>query len=159
MAITKLPVVLCVDRAGLVGEDGETHQGMFDVPYLTTIPQFELWSPSSLEELRRGLRQALAEPRGPVAIRYPRGGEGVFTQDTFGEKQAVLRAGRHVTLVAYGIMVNEALDAADRLAQCQIEAEVIKLNCCDILDAQVVLESVGRTGRLAVLEDCCDAGC
>ena len=159
LAITKLPVVLCVDRAGLVGEDGETHQGMFDVPYLTTIPHFELWSPSSFEELRHGLRQALAEPRGPVAIRYPRGGEGVFTQDTFGEKQAVLRAGRHVTLVAYGIMVNEALDAADRLAQCQIEAEVIKLNCLTSYDAQVVLESVGRTGRLAVLEDCCDAGC
>ena len=76
VAIQGNPVVFAVDRAGLVGADGETHQGIFDVPYLRTVPGLRLLSPSSFAELRRGLEQALLREKGPTAIRYPRAGRG-----------------------------------------------------------------------------------
>jgi 1-deoxy-D-xylulose-5-phosphate synthase len=117
LAIGRLPAVIGVDRAGLVGEDGETHQGMFDVPYLLTIPHMEVLSPSSFAELRQALERALAREEGPTAIRYARGKEGAFTGNTFDKNQAVLRQGGDITLVSYGVMINEALAAADCLAQ------------------------------------------
>lgn len=158
IAIGRVPIVLGVDRAGLVGEDGETHQGMFDVPYLTAIPNFEVWSPSSFTELRHCLGDALAA-QGPVAIRYPRGKELGYTGDSFGEKQALLQPGHDVTLISYGIMINEALAAAECLAENRITADVVKLNSITSFDPQILLESARRTGRVAILEDCCDAGC
>lgn len=159
IAIGRVPIVLCVDRAGLVGDDGETHQGMFDVPYLTAIPHFEVWSPSSFAELRHCLADALREPEGPVAIRYPRGRELQYTGDTFDAKQALLQKGEHVTLVSYGIMINEALAAADSLRKNQVTADVVKLNNITSFDGEILLESVKKTGHVAILEDCCDAGC
>lgn len=159
LAIGRMPAVIGVDRAGLVGEDGETHQGMFDVPYLLTIPHMETLSPSSFAELRHALEQALARQEGPTAVRYARGKEGAFTGDTFDCKQAVLRQGGDLTLISYGIMINEALAAADRLAQAGLEAEVIKLNSLTGFDRQTILASAAKTRRLATIEDCCDAGC
>lgn len=159
LAIGRLPAVIGVDRAGLVGEDGETHQGMFDVPYLLTIPHMEVLSPSSFAELRQALERALAREEGPTAIRYARGKEGAFTDNTFDKNQAVLRQGGDITLVSYGVMINEALAAADCLAQAGLEAEVVKLNSLTGFDQQVLVNSAAKTRRLAVIEDCCDAGC
>lgn len=159
LAIGRLPAVIGVDRAGLVGEDGETHQGMFDVPYLLTIPHMEVLSPSSFAELRQALERALAREEGPTAIRYARGKEGAFTGNTFDKNQAVLRQGGDITLVSYGVMINEALAAADCLAQAGLEAEVVKLNSLTGFDQQVLVNSAAKTRRLAVIEDCCDAGC
>lgn len=159
LAIGRLPAVVGVDRAGLVGEDGETHQGMFDVPYLLTIPHMEVLSPSSFAELRQALRRALAREEGPTAVRYSRGREGAFTGDTFAYNQATLRRGGDITLISYGIMINEALTAADCLAQAGLEADVIKLNSLTGFDQRVILDSAAKTRRLAVIEDCCDAGC
>lgn len=159
LAIGRLPAVIGVDRAGLVGEDGETHQGMFDVPYLLTIPHMEVLSPSSFAELRQALERALAREEGPTAIRYARGKEGAFTGNTFDKNQAVLRQGGDITLVSYGVMINEALAAADYLAQAGLEAEVVKLNSLTGFDQQVLVDSAVKTRRLAVIEDCCDAGC
>lgn len=159
LAIGRLPAVVGVDRAGLVGEDGETHQGMFDVPYLLTIPHMEVLSPSSFAELRQALRRALAREEGPTAVRYSRGREGAFTGDTFAYNQAALRRGGDITLISYGIMINEALTAADCLAQAGLEADVIKLNSLTGFDQRVILDSAAKTRRLAVIEDCCDAGC
>lgn len=159
LAISKLPVVLGVDRAGLVGEDGETHQGLFDVPYLRTIPHMEVLSPSSFAELRRALAQAVARQQGPVAVRYARGKEGAFTEDTFEQSQAILRQGKDITLISYGMMINQTLEAAQLLEQVGIRAEVLKLNSLSSFDEQQVIRSVQKTGRLAVVEDCCDTGC
>ena len=78
VALQKLHVVLGVDRAGLVGADGETHHGCLDVSYLTSIPGFTVLCPASFAELRTMLHQALFEIDGPVAVRYPRGGRGRF---------------------------------------------------------------------------------
>lgn len=159
VAISRLPVTLCVDRAGLVGEDGETHQGMFDVPYLMTIPNFKVYSPSSFAEEKHILTEVTKHPQGPAAIRYPRGGEQKFTADTFDAPVSVIKAGRDFTIITYGIMVNEALAAAELLEADGISTEIVKLNCLNRFDDDAVLTSVKKTKHVVILEDCCDQGC
>ena len=158
MAIDRLHVVLAVDRAGLVGEDGETHHGVFDVAYLDSIPGITVYAPASFAELDRMLEEAVCRVSGPVAVRYPRGGQGEFRGDSGPEPVVVLRAGTDITLAGYGTEINELLGAADRLAQAGIQAEVVKWNIITPLDTSVVLESVRRTGHLLVAEECVEQG-
>ena len=157
VALQHLHVVLAVDRAGLVGSDGPTHHGCQDVGYLTQIPGMTVLCPASFGELRDMLRHAL-ELEGPVAVRYPRGVEGRQYPEWSGESASVLRKGRDATLVSYGTMTDELLSAGELLAQRGFEAEIIKLHRIAPLDPGPVLESVGRTGRLLVLEDCNENG-
>ena len=159
LAISRLPVVIGVDRAGLVGEDGETHQGLFDVPFLRTIPHLQVLSPASFSELRRALRWALEQREGPVAIRYPKGSELEFREDTFDHPQAVLQEGKDITLVSYGIMINQVLEAHRLLSQAGIQGEIVKLNSLTAFDKEVLIRSLRKTGRLAVVEDCGSKGC
>lgn len=159
VSLERLHVVLAVDRAGLVGADGETHHGCFDVLFLSEIPGFTVLCPTSFAELRAMLRQALFALDGPVAIRYPRGGEGVFQADTSDKPIVWLRQGGDVTLVSYGILVNHVLAAADLLAEQGIQAEVVKLNCVSPLDDGAVCAALGSRKRLLVLEDSFGAGC
>ena len=158
MAIDRLHVVLAVDRAGLVGEDGETHHGVFDVAYLDSIPGITVYAPASFAELDRMLEEAVCRVSGPVAVRYPRGGQGEFRGDSGPEPVVVLRAGTDITLAGYGTEINELLGAADRLAQEGIQAEVVKWNVITPLDTSAVLESVRRTGHLLVAEECVEQG-
>ena len=158
MAIDRLHVVLAVDRAGLVGEDGETHQGVFDVAYLDSIPGITVYAPASFAELDRMLEEAVCRVSGPVAVRYPRGGQGEFRGDSGPEPVVVLRAGTDITLAGYGTEINELLGAADRLAQAGIQAEVVKWNVITPLDTSAVLKSVRRTGHLLVAEECVEQG-
>ena len=158
MAIDRLHVVLAVDRAGLVGEDGETHQGVFDVAYLDSIPGITVYAPASFAELDRMLEEAVCRVSGPVAVRYPRGGQGEFREDSGPEPVVLLRAGTDITLAGYGTELNELLGAADRLAQAGIQAEVVKWNIITPLETSVVLESVRRTGHLLVAEECVEQG-
>ena len=158
MAIDRLHVVLAVDRAGLVGEDGETHHGVFDVAYLDSIPGITVYAPSSFAELDRMLEEAVCRVSGPVAVRYPRGGQGEFRGDSGPEPVVVLRAGTDITLAGYGTEINELLGAADRLAQAGIQAEVVKWNIITPLDTSAVLKSVRRTGHLLVAEECVEQG-
>ena len=111
VAIDKLHVVLGVDRAGLVGEDGETHHGVFDVAFLDSVPGMTVLAPSSYAELAGMLEQAVLHVDGPVAIRYPRGGEGAYQGDAGPGHAAVLRQGDDITLVSYGILINDVLEA------------------------------------------------
>ena len=158
MAIDRLHVVLAVDRAGLVGEDGETHHGVFDVAYLDSIPGITVYAPASFAELDRMLEEAVCRVSGPVAVRYPRGGQGEFRGDSGPEPVVVLRAGTDITLAGYGTEINELLGAADRLAQAGIQAEVVKWNIITPLDTSAVLKSVRRTGHLLVAEECVEQG-
>ena len=158
MAIDRLHVVLAVDRAGLVGEDGETHHGVFDVAYLDSIPGITVYAPASFAELDRMLEEAVCRVSGPVAVRYPRGGQGEFRGDSGPEPVVVLRAGTDITLAGYGTEINELLGAADRLAQAGIQAEVVKWNVITPLDTSAVLESARRTGHLLVAEECVEQG-
>ncbi len=157
VALQGLHVVLAVDRAGLVGSDGPTHHGCQDVGYLTQIPGMTVLCPACFSELKEMLRWAVGAD-GPVAVRYPRGGEGRRYPEWTGEDASLLRQGADVTLVSYGTMTDELLTAAELLAEQGTGAEVVKLHRVAPLDVELVAESVRRTGRLLVLEDCNENG-
>ena len=152
-------VVMGVDRAGLVGADGETHHGCFDPVYLSSIPNFTVLCPASFAELRSMTRQALFEIDGPVAVRYPRGGEGAYREDCSGAPMVRLRQGTDVTLLSYGIMINHTLQAAELLAEKGISAEVVKMNRISPLYSAEVADFLGQTNTLLVVEDAFGAGC
>jgi len=158
VALDRLHVVFGVDRAGLVGSDGETHQGAFDLGYLCQIPGMRVLAPSDYAELRSMLALAL-KADGPVALRYSRGKEGSYRGDSTGENVSLLREGFHVTVVSYGILINEALAAADRLAEKGVNVEVLKLNRLDAPNYEKILASVSKTGAIIVAEDTAAMGC
>ena len=158
VALQRLHMVFCVDRAGLVGSDGETHQGLFDIAYLGAVPNMTVLCPSSFAELHDMLDYALFNVEGPVAIRYPRGGESRYT-DCVMSAETVLREGSDLTMVCYGTMVNEALDAADKLALQGISAEIIKLGIVFPNPYEQCLASLKKTKKLLAPEEVCAAGC
>ncbi|MEA4965583.1 MAG: 1-deoxy-D-xylulose-5-phosphate synthase [Oscillospiraceae bacterium] len=151
IALQQLHVVLCVDRAGLVGADGETHHGVFDVGYLRQVPGMNILSPCNYAELRQMLREAVLELSGPVAVRYPRGGEGDYRALPSGCR---LQSGSDLTLLTYGTMVNEVLGAATLLQERGISCEVLKLRTLKPLPVEEIVASVQKTGRLLVVEEC-----
>ena len=158
VSLQRLHVVFAVDRAGLVGRDGETHQGSFDLSYLSLVPGMTIYAPASFAELESMLSLALYSCDAPAAIRYPRGGEGAY-RDCLCETENLLSAGEDVTLVSYGVMINEALRAAEMLKADGIDAEVIKLGRLRPNGFDAVRASVRKTRRLIVVEDVCDFGC
>ncbi len=158
IALQHLHVVLCVDRAGLVGSDGETHQGVFDISFLGTVPGMTVLCPASFQELHDMLDYALHSISGPVAVRYPRGGEGAY-QDCSMNSESVIRSGSDLTIVCYGTMVNEALSAAELLEANGISAEIVKLGIAFPNSYEICLNSLSKTGRLLVAEEVCAAGC
>ena len=124
-----LHVVLAIDRAGLVGDDGETHHGVFDVGFLSQIPGMTVLCPASQAELKQMMRWAVTECDGPVAVRYPRGGDGAYTGSlkTEAEDLVVHRYGKDGAIITYGTLVNEAETAADILAEKGIRVSVIRI--------------------------------
>lgn len=159
VALSSLHVVLGVDRAGLVGEDGETHHGVFDIAYLDSVPHMTVLAPASFAELEDMLERAVLRLDGPVAVRYPRGGEGSYTGCAGEEPSTVLRAGKDITLVSYGVEINQVLEAAQRLEQKGIQAEIVKLNQLTPLDGTEIIRSVAKTGVLLVAEETAANGC
>ena len=158
LALQKLHAVLCVDRAGLVGSDGETHQGLFDISYLGMVPGMTVLCPANYAELREMLGHALHNISGPAAVRYPRGGEGRYCDCAVGA-ETVVREGTDLTIVCYGTMVNEALDAADSLSALGVSTEIVKLGIVFPNAYAGVLSSLRKTGRLLMAEEVCAAGC
>ena len=158
-AIDNLHVVFGVDRAGLVGDDGETHHGLFDAAYLDTVPNMTVLAPSSFAELEVMLERALFRLTGPVAVRYPRGGEGRYVGTGGEDPASILRWGSDITLAAYGTEINDVLDAADLLERQGVQAEVVKLNQLTPLVPDMVELSVRKTGALLVAEEQAARGC
>ena len=158
IALQRLHVVLAVDRAGLVGSDGETHHGIFDVGFLSEVPGMTVFCPSNYGELRQMMEEAFYSVEGPVAIRYPRGTEGAFRTVTEGEAVCV-REGRDITLLGYGTMINEVLSAAEMLEEEGISAEVIKINRIHSDDFSLTMASLRKTGRFLSAEEVCAVGC
>ncbi len=157
VSLLNLHVVFGVDRAGLVGEDGETHHGVFDVAYLSSVSGMTLWCPASFAETREMLRAALYDCKGPVALRYPRGGEGEY-RGSGADVVRVFGDGKDAAIVVYGTMINEALAASRILAAEGVNVKIIKLGriCplpCDEVFAQL------ETDTLIVAEEVCAAGC
>ena len=153
VALQNLHVVLGVDRAGLVGEDGETHHGLFDVAFLDSIPGMTVFAPASFAEMEHMLERAVREVEGPVAVRYPRGGEGRYKEDGGSAPAVVLREGTDITLVGYGTEINDLLDAADLLEEKGVHAEIVKLNTITPTPTDLVKQSVRKTGVLIVAEE------
>lgn len=158
VSLQKLHVVFAVDRAGLVGQDGETHNGVFDVSYLCSVPNMTVLCPSSFAELRSMLSMALFSADGPVALRYPRGGEGAYALDNSATPMAILREGEDVTIIAYGQMINEALSAAKLLENQGVSAQVLKLSVINPLPADTIISLLEKTKRLIISEDACEHG-
>ena len=157
VSLLNLHVVFCIDRAGLVGSDGETHHGIFDVSYLRTVPGMKILCPASFGELTAMLDNAVNRLNGPVALRYPRGGENGY-HDVHLEREYLLRAGEDVTLVAYGTMIGEMLKAAEELEKRNIHADVVKLSEIDGDVFPLVRQSLEKTGRMIIAEEVCAAG-
>lgn len=159
IALQRLHVVLAVDRAGLVGADGATHHGCFDALFLSEIPGFTVLCPANFAEQRRMLRRALFEYNGPVAVRYPRGGEGNYRDNSGDEPIVCLREGTDVTLLTYGTLIDEVLAAAELLVKQGISAKVLKLNQIAPLDYQTLAPFFTDCRCLCAVEDSFGAGC
>ena len=154
VAISQQNVVFAVDRAGLVGEDGETHHGVFDVAFLSDIPNMKILAPSSFSELRSMMRYALCI-EGPVAVRYGKGGEGDYNEDSFenGVQSCVIRNGNDVGVITYGMLVNNVLAACDKAEQSGVFCEILKLNSLKPLDSDAIIAVARKTGKIIVFED------
>lgn len=157
VALQNLPVIFAVDRAGLVGEDGATHHGMFDLSYLSMIPNMIVAAPSDEKEMRDMLYSATIWDK-PAAVRYPRGQViGVEVPDEFSEieigKAVVQREGEDITIMAIGNMVHPAIEAAWKLNDDGISAEVINLRFAKPLDKDLIINSAVTTGRVITVEE------
>ena len=158
VSLQKLHVVFGVDRAGLVGSDGETHHGIYDVSYLRSVPGMTVLCPASFGELRAMLEEAIYKVKGPVAVRYPRGGEGEY-RDVCTEDEQLVCEGSDLTVVCYGTMINDVLEAVRRMKEKGISAEIIKLNKISYAKFPKVFASLQKTGRLLMPEEVCAIGC
>ena len=156
IGLLKLHVVLAIDRAGLVGEDGETHHGAFDVGFLSQVPGMTILCPVSLSEQRHMLRWAVKEFDGPVTVRYPRGGNGAYTASDWGSGTvATHRKGDDVTIISYGVVANHAIEAARMLAERGVEATVLRLMQVAPLNMEQIREKLAPGRRVIVVEETC----
>ncbi len=164
VCIQKLPVFFCMDRAGIVGADGPTHQGMYDISYLRCLPNMVLMAPKDESELQRMLVTGINYTDGPIAMRYPRGnGYGVALMEEGWEpieigKGEVLRTGDDVLLVAYGSMVYPALQTAGILSEHGIEATVVNARFAKPLDLELIAPLAKQIGKVVTLEEGCLIG-
>lgn len=156
ICMLNLPVILAIDRAGLVGEDGETHHGIYDVGFLRHAPGMKILCPASLTESEAMLRWAVSYNGGPVAIRYPRGGNGAYTDSAWTLQESkvfVHRRGHDLTIISYGTMINNALQTAEILAEQGIEAAVLRLLQINPLQIEDLLSHMHASKRVFVVEE------
>ena len=127
VAIAGVPVRICVDRAGIVGEDGESHQGVFDAAFLSTVPGMRIYSPCYYSELENIIEKS-ADFDGPVAIRYPRGNAPEFGSEFASNKEFSVVGEGEIAIVTYGRISANAFKAQKELKESKINCAVIKLN-------------------------------
>lgn len=164
VCIQNLPVFFCLDRAGIVGADGPTHQGMYDIAYLRCIPNMVIMAPKDEAELQRMVVTGVNHTDGPIALRYPRGsGYGVPLMEDGWEalpigKGELLRNGDDLLMVGYGSMVYTAMQAAEILSEHGIEATVINARFVKPLDTELIFPLAQKIGRVVTLEEGCLMG-
>lgn len=156
IAIQNLPVTICIDRAGIVGADGETHQGLFDMAFLSSIPNFTILAPKNFEEFEKMIEFGINLNK-PVAIRYPRGGEGKTDfeecKDIELGKAEIIKQGKDISIIAIGKMADKAIQVAEKLKEENIEAEVINARFLKPLDNETILKSAEKTKKVITMED------
>jgi 1-deoxy-D-xylulose-5-phosphate synthase len=164
VCIQNLPVFFCLDRAGIVGADGPTHQGMYDIAFLRCLPNMTIMAPKDEAELQRMVVTGINHTSGPIAMRYPRGnGYGVPLMEEGWEelpigKAEILRNGDDLLILGYGSMVYPAMQTAEILSEHGIEATVINARFVKPLDTELILPLAQRIGRVVTLEEGCLMG-
>ncbi|MFC1958768.1 1-deoxy-D-xylulose-5-phosphate synthase [Chloroflexota bacterium] len=157
VCLQDLPIVFAIDRSGIVGDDGKTHQGTFDLSYLTLIPNLIVSAPKDENELQHLLYTAVKSSH-PMAVRYPRGmGSGVKLDTELHPipigKGEIIRHGEDVAILAIGVMVTPSLEAAQELASRGIEATVVNARFAKPLDSELILDLASRTQRMVTVEE------
>lgn len=156
IAIQKLPVIMCVDRAGIVGADGETHQGTLDMAFFRLVPNLVILAPKDFKELKEMLTFAVTLNK-PVVIRYPRGGEDSYKIEKQEKielgKAEILKEGTDLSIIAIGKMVARAMKLADKLEKEGIQAEVINARFLKPIDKETMKKSIEKTKNVVTIED------
>lgn len=153
IALSEIPVTVCIDRAGIVGNDGETHQGIFDLSFLSSIPNIVIMAPKNFEELDKMLEFGVNLDK-PVFIRYPRGGENFSfesTEDIELGKAEIVQEGTDLSIIAIGNMVGRAEEVASLLPEKNVE--IINARFLKPLDEETILNSIRKTGYCITIED------
>ena len=161
VAIDDLPVMLGIDRAGFVGNDGETHQGIYDAAILNAIGHFKVVSPCNYDEQKQWLGKLLSESRGPSAVRYPRGKEDASLQDyrcTLKNYDLIGNGNADILFVTYGIEFAEVLAAVSKLKEEGITADILKMNVILPVDGNICGEITGKYERVIFAEEGVKAG-
>lgn len=165
VCLQNLNVIFMLDRAGLVGEDGPTHHGVFDIAYLRNLPSMAAMAPKDEAELKEMIKFAVSYDAGPIAVRYPRGKSYPFRLDERDKilgritaglelgKGELLREGKDVTILCVGYMAYVALEASEILAKEGVDCEVINARFIKPLDLELILKSISKTGRLVTVEE------
>jgi len=157
VCLQELPMVFAIDRGGIVGDDGKTHQGIFDLSYLSLIPNMIVAAPKDENELQHMLYTAVKSGK-IMAIRYPRSqGLGVNMDAEFRElpigKGEILRQGNDIAILAIGSMVAPALEAAEKLALQGVEATVVNARFVKPIDAELIVDLATRIKRIVTVEE------
>lgn len=157
VCLQNLPVVFCIDRGGLVGQDGETHHGVFDLSFLSNIPNLKIALPKDGKELKAMMKYAFSQ-KTPIAIRYPRGisidlNVENNNDDVHDEKAEVLLKGKDVCIIAVGKMVSTAIEVANMLKEDGIESTVINARFVKPLDEETILANIKEVKNIFTLED------
>lgn len=155
VCMLNLHVVFAIDRAGLVGEDGETHHGVFDLGFLRQAPSMQVLCPASGKELREMLIWAAEDCAGPVAVRYPRGGDRGYCDSAWNGTDNIVchRQGKNVTILTYGTLLENAMEAAELLEKEGIDATVLRLMRVNPLPIQEISDKISAGSDLFVLEE------
>ena len=157
IAMLHLHAVIAVDRAGLVGEDGETHHGIFDVGFLRQAPGMTVLCPVSTAELEDMLEWSVKEFDGPVALRYRRGGNRSYEQSDWNTDQRVVchRQGQDVTLITYGTLLENVMQAAELLHAQNVDATVLRLTAVDPLPVKQIVNLLSENRHVVIVEETC----
>ncbi|MGN1310760.1 MAG: 1-deoxy-D-xylulose-5-phosphate synthase [Clostridia bacterium] len=157
VALQNIPVTICIDRAGIVGNDGETHHGIFDMSFSSAIPNLTIMAPKNFKELEEMIEFGI-NFNGPVLIRYPRGGEGKNVVEKREEKielgkAELLKEGKDISIIAIGKMVDRAIEVSNMLKEKNIDAEIINVRFLKPLDKEKILKSIEKTKKVVTIED------
>lgn len=165
VALQNLHVVFCIDRAGIVGEDGETHQGIYDISLLNTIPSIEILSPRNYNELYNMLKYALYTCKGPVAIRYPRGSQKKIAEeyeivdyDFTSPLPVLLSKGIDISIITEGIMYEKGINVTIELEKLGYSCDLIDIRRIKPLDNDFLLNSISKTNKVITIENALSHG-
>lgn len=156
ICLQNIPIVMCVDRAGLVGADGETHHGAFDMSFFKIIPNITILAPKDFKELEQMLGFAVKLGK-PVIIRYPRGGESQKHFQKHEEielgKAEMLQEGKDITIIGIGKTVSSAIELSEKLKEKNVDAEVINARFLKPFDKESTIKAISKTKKVITLED------